>query len=82
MFLVGPCNKAYLCRPVAHSLYKDFCLNNFAKGMENRDYPITLCKTTPSTDFDCFGYQPVAWSSNNAQVRGPDWDQDNIIDYV
>jgi hypothetical protein len=82
IFLVGPCNKAYLCRPSAHDLYKQFCVDILPKGMEDRGCPIMLCKTTPAKDFDCFGYQPASWNLENTPFRGPDWDQGNITDYI
>jgi hypothetical protein len=82
IFLVGPCNKAYLCKPSSKHLYKEFCTNQFMQCMDLRGFPITLAKTTTPEDFDCLGYQPRAWNRDGNLLRGPDWDMENMQKYV
>lgn len=82
MFLVGQCNKAYLCRPEAFDFYKTFCIDVLSNDMKDQDYPVTITKTTYPQDFDCYGYQPIAWTDDNMEFRGPDWDRTNFIKYT
>ena len=82
MFLVGQCNKAYLCRPPAFDFYKKFCIDVLSKDMKDQDYPVTITKTTYPQDFDCYGYQPIGWTDDRMEFRGPDWDRTNFIKYT
>jgi hypothetical protein len=58
LFLCGH-NKGYLCRPTAAPLYLETIRSSLVAGLSQRGVrDVTVFKTTPSSDMNCFGIMP------------------------
>jgi hypothetical protein len=75
LFLCG-FNKAYLVRPHAARRYLEFTAQRLSEELEQRSIEATLYKTTWPAEMNCFG---VGQRQEHGRLRGPDWDQDEIL---